>query len=70
MTEAGACPEPVERAADNLTRVRAEIRARREAMLQERIRAFHTCNRDIPVKQIASFVGVSAQYVLEVLDSS
>lgn len=53
--------------AEDIARVRAEIRARREAMLRERIRALHTCNRDIPVKQIASFVGVSAQYVEEVL---
>jgi hypothetical protein len=33
---------------EDIARVRAEIQARREAMLRERIRGFRTLNRDIP----------------------
>lgn len=56
-----ACPEQRRRA-------RAEIRARREAMLRERIRALHAVNR-LPNKQIAAEVGVSTGYVEEVLSA-
>jgi len=51
--------------AEDIARVRAEMRARREALLRERIRALHAADR-LPARQIAALTGVCAAYVEQV----
>jgi hypothetical protein len=58
---------PLAHTPDDLVSLRAEMHARREAMLQERIRALHASDRNLPPRQIASWTGVSTRYVENVL---
>jgi len=53
--------------AEDITRVRAEIRAQQEAGIRKRILGLRAANRTMPVKEIAYRVGVSAGYVELVL---
>ena len=52
--------------AEDIARVRAEIRARQEERTRERILGLRAADRTMPVKEIAYRVGVSAYYVEEV----
>jgi predicted ArsR family transcriptional regulator len=53
--------------AEDIARVRAKIRARQEAGTRQRILGLRAAHRTMPMKEIAYRVGVSAEYVQQVL---
>ena len=53
--------------AEDIARVRAEIRARQEAGIRQRILGIRAANRTMPVKEIAYRVGVSREQAQAVL---
>ncbi len=53
--------------AEEIARVRAEIRAQQDSRTRKRIIALRAANRTMPVKEIAFRAGVSAGYVEQVL---